>query len=164
MLALRSSSMSPSSPAGTPDTSLELQDDPGTKRRISSRMRSKPTTYSDVPERPPTSNGVKRKRAPTVDEQVENDNEEEVESESDEDGEPDEEELKEARRRTRTKAKKPATKKSKTATLAIRPAVNGVKRTARARKGKTGATGIAGDDETGLYGSYMSCLSCHRLT
>lgn len=123
-------------------------------------MRSKPTNFSDRPGQAPTSNGVKRKRTAPVDRPTDNDTEEEVEdeeSESDDedegdDDEPDEEELKEARRRTRNKAKKPAAKKSKTTTLAMRPAVNGVKKATKVRKAKAAPAGIAGDDESGLYG------------
>ena len=149
--------MSPASPVGTPDTSLELQDEPTAKRRVSSRMRSKPTNFSDGPEQAPTSNGVKRKRTAPVDRPTDNDTEEEVEDEESEpddenDDEPDEEELKEARRRTRARAKKPAAKKSKTTTLAMRPAVNGVKKATKIRKAKAAPAGIAGDDESGLYG------------
>ena len=159
MLAARSASMSPSSPAGTPDTSLEPQPDTTSKRRISGRVKSKPALLSDDPYLSQASNGVKRKRVELRDEELEILSDDELEgrrSSVDESG-PDEEELKEQRSKARRgakkpAAKKPAAKKSKTTTLAMRPAGNGVKKPARPKKSTTTATGNAGDDETGLYG------------
>lgn len=152
MLAAPSSSMSPSSPAGTPDTSLELHDDASTKRRVSSRVRSKPTIYSDKTEPSPASNGVKRKRAPIVGDNISEDVSEGGGSPAEE-SDPDEEELKEKRRKARSGTKKPAAKKSKTTTLAMRPATNGVKRTTKPKKARGQAPVIAGHEEIGLFGS-----------
>ena len=158
MLAAHSPSMSPSSPAETPDTSLEIQDDAPKGRRVSSRVRSKPTVYSDQFEPPSSVNGIKRKRALTVNEnyaQTGLDGETSLTEESDPDGDPDEEELKEQRRKAKNTPKKPAAKRSKTktTTLAMRPATNGVKKVARPRKNTARAPRIASGEETGLFGS-----------
>ena len=163
MLAAPSSSMSPSSPVGTPDTSLELQDDAPKNRRVSGRVRSKPVSYSDPPEPTATTNGVKRKRAPTVvDTLSEDDIMAEGESTPPVESDPDEEELKEKRRKARNTPKKPAAKKSKTTTLAMRPATNGVKRTARPKRAK-GIASIVANEEEGLFGM-SSCLTLYTMT
>ena len=148
--------MSLSSPAGTPDTSLEPQPDTTSKRRISGRVKSKPTLLSDDAYLSQASNGVKRKRVEVRDEDLENLSDDELEGRSspvDESG-PDEEELKEQRRKARSSVKKPAAKKPKTTTLAMRPAGNGAKKPAKPKKSKTTATGSMGDDETRLFGMY----------
>ena len=72
MSVARSSSMSPALPVGTPDTSLELQDESISRRRVSSRVRSKPSLLSDKPYHSQATNGVKRKRAELHDEDLEN--------------------------------------------------------------------------------------------
>ena len=152
MLAARFSSMSPSSPAGTPDTSLELQDDTTSNRRKSGRVRSKPTLLSDDQHRSQASNGNKRKRVVSRRGDLEDASSEGGSESSDES--PDEEELRERRK----KARKPAIKMSKaagTSTLAMRPATNGVKRPAKAKKSRAKVGVAEAGDETGLYG--ISC-------
>ena len=145
-------------PDGTPDTSLELQDEPTSKRRTSGRVKSKPILLSDEPYPSQATNGVKRKRVNLRDEDLENLSDDELEGRSSqlEENDPDEEELKEKRRRAKSSAKKPAAKKSKTTTLAMRPATNGVKKSTKPRKPKATPTGTGVDDQTGLYGTCWS--------
>ena len=145
--------MSLSSPANTPDTSLELHDDDTTlNRRKSGRVRSKPTLLlqeSSLLQ----SNGVKRKRTDLRGDEREDLSEDELEGRSSpvEESGPDEEELRQARR----KARKPAAKKSKksaTTTLAMRPIVNGLEKPAKAQKSRAKTAATPDDGATGLFG------------
>ena len=154
-MPLRSSSMELSDPV-TPDTSVDLN---GTaNRRKSGRARQKPVLLNKDPNIPQnTTSSGKRKRAETRAEDVQDLSEDENKSSHGE-SEPDEEELKERRRKaTRSKKNtaKPAAKKARTGpnlntSLAVRPAVNGLKRAQkqpRARMLKD-----VEDAGTGLYG------------
>ena len=134
-----------------------------TNRRKSARSRQKPVLLQDEITTSKSSNGAgKRKRDDTA---------REVESLSDEDplgeesstqesdGDPDEEELKEKRRAPRAKkvagkpaAKKPKTTNVRTATLPVRPAINGAKKASRPTKPRARSNRNVVDDGTGLYG------------
>ena len=161
MVEAASPSMSPSSPAGTPDTSLELQDDAPKGRRVSGRVRSKPFNYADTTEASKSTNGIKRKRASKAVERAVEGDESGSQPESDDDGEPDEEELREQRKRAKTTAAKKAqaSKKKTTMNLPIHAGPNGIQKNSakpnaakapprqRAAKiaGAEGATGIFGE-------------------
>ncbi|KAL9640806.1 MAG: hypothetical protein Q9164_000041 [Protoblastenia rupestris] len=149
--------MSPSSPAATPDTSLELHDDSASNRRKSVRVRSKPALLSQDPYFSHSSNGIKRKRVESRDSGPEDVSDDDLEGggRSVEESDADEEELREQRR----KAKKPALKKSRksaTTILAMRPAVNGVKKSAKTQKSRAKAAVKVNDDETGLFAEVFS--------
>ncbi|KAL9128431.1 MAG: hypothetical protein Q9217_002893 [Psora testacea] len=150
--------MSPASHDDTPDTSLELNDDDTTSgRRKSGRVRSKPTLLSQEPNYSQASNGVKRKRVESRSGDLEDLSDDELEGRSSpvEGSDPDEQEYREQRR----KARKPTLKKSKnsvTTTLAMRPAVNGMKKPAKAKKSRPKAAVTVNDDETGLYAEVFS--------
>ena len=80
-------------------------------------------------------------------------------SSNEEDGDPDEEEMKEERRKARYKkpsekpaAKKPKTVKSKSTTLPVRPAVNGVQKPSKPRRPRIQANAAISDEEVGLFG------------
>ncbi|KAG8530260.1 uncharacterized protein KY384_004761 [Bacidia gigantensis] len=151
--------MSSSSPVGTPDTSLELHDDTASKRRVSRRVRAKPEFHPDNSRRSEASNGVKRKRGNDANGSL-TDDDTDGESSPGSESDPDEEELKEARRKARSSAKKAPSKKPKTTTLAMRPAVNEVKKAARApsraKSARPPTTGINVEDEIGLFAEVFS--------
>ena len=142
----------------TPDTSVDLN---GTaNRRKSGRARQKPVLLNKDPNIPQyTSVNGKRKRAETRAEDVQDLSEDEDES-SQSESEPDEEELKEKRRkaaRSRENAAKPATKKTKTGpnlntSLAVRPAVNGLKKAQKSKQPRARPLKNVEDAGTGLYG------------
>ena len=157
-MPLRSSSMELSDPV-TPDTSVEM--DGAANLRKSGRAKYKPVLLNKDPNIPQStiSNG-KRKRSDT---RVDGDNDssemDEEESDADE-SDPDEEELKEKRRKA-AQAKKPpsrpAAKKAKSGpgmntNLAVRPAVNGVKRPTKPKQPRARPVKNRADDGTGLYG------------
>lgn len=158
-------------------SSMELSDptapqshpgaDNATNRRKSARTRQKPVLLQDdiTASRPSNVNG-KRKRGDNEEEGLTGSGrdllgEDGSPSESDgDDGDPDEEELKEKRRRAprvkraqgKPAAKKPKTTGVRTASLPVRPAINGSKKTSRPKKPQAGPQQAVLDDETGLYG------------
>lgn len=155
-------------------SSMELSDpiapeshpsaDNATNRRKSARNRQKPVLLQDdiVASRSSNVNG-KRKRGDNeaggaTDTGHDLLGEDGSPPESDDD--PDEEELKEKRRRAprvkraqgRPAAKKPKTTGIGTASLPVRPAINGSKKTSRPKKPQAEPKKPVLDDETGLYG------------
>lgn len=170
-MLVRSSSMELSAPV-TPDTSVEMN---GTAdRRKSGRARQKPVLLNKDPNIPHISarNG-KRKRAETRAEDVEDLSDDEEESSQGESS-PDEEELKEQRRKVarsrktpaKTAAKKAKTGSNLTTNLAVRPAVNGVKKAAKPKQSRARARPLkdAADAGTGLYGQCYQRLYTPVLT
>lgn len=158
-MLVTSSSMELSHPA-TPDTSLDMTST--VNLRKSGRATQKPVllnkdhNISQVN----TGNSGKRKRAdlPTQDVVDSSDVESEDEA-SDDESDPDEEELKERRRKaarsktapSKSVAKKPRTGPALTTNLAVRPAVNGVKKIARPKQPRPCPVKNADDNGTGLY-------------
>lgn len=155
-------------------SSMELSDpitpesNPGagnaTNRRKSARTRQKPVLLQDdiTASRSSNVNG-KRKRGDNEGgggADSDNDLSGEESSPLESDGDPDEEELKEKRRRAprgkkaqgRPAAKKPKTTGVKTASLPVRPASNGAKKTSRPKKPQARPNRAVLDDGTGLYG------------
>ena len=157
--------MDPSDPP-TPDTSIEVQDT--SNRRRSGRARQKPVLLQEDPNVMPTTRGGSAKRKLADYRDRENGDEQDADSDSEGDSgesDPDEEELKEKRRKTAKKAAaKPAIKKPKTSNaikatvLPVRPAVNGVKKSAKPRKATAPRTSAIVGDATGLYGRNLSNL------
>ncbi len=145
---------------GTPDTSIDMN---GTaNRRKSGRARQKPVLLNKDPNIPQLSNGSgKRKRADTLAEDVEDPSDEDEESSQGE-SDPDEEELKEQRRKTARSKKTPAksaVKKVKigptlTTNLAVRPAINGTKKTTKPKQSRARPPKNIVDAGTGLYCQY----------
>lgn len=162
-------------------SSMELSDpitpeshpgaDHAPNRRKSARTRQKPVLLQDdvVASRSSIVNG-KRKRGDNEGEGATDSGHDllgEESSPSESDGDPDEEELKEKRRRA-SRAKraqiKPAAKKSKTigvktASLPVRPAINGSNKTSRPKKSQARPNRPVLDDDTGLYGIKAPSLS-----
>lgn len=141
----------------TPNSSIDMN---GTaNRRKSGRVRQKPVLLNKDPNIPQiTSSGAKRKRAATFVKDVEGESDGDMDEESSsEESDPDEEELKERRRRTKKAPSKPASKKPKAGSglsmnLAVRPAINGAKKTSRPKQPRSRPVKNAADDGTGLYG------------
>jgi cohesin complex subunit SA-1/2 len=141
----------------TPNSSIDMN---GTaNRRKSGRVRQKPVLLNKDPNIPQiTSSGAKRKRADTFVKDVGGLSDGDMDEESSpEESDPDEEELKERRRRTKKAPSKPASKKPKAGSglsmnLAVRPAINGVKKTSRPKQPRARPVKNAADDGTGLYG------------
>lgn len=158
-MPVRSSSME-SSDSATPDTSVDMNGI--ADRRKSSRARQKPVLLNKDPNIPQVSigSGGKRKRADTRTEEVEEPSDADEESSHDE-SDPDEEELKEQRRKesqskkktsTKPTAKKPKTGPTLTTNLAVRPAVNGVKKAAKPKQPRARPINRVTNAGTGLYG------------
>lgn len=177
-MTTRSSSMDLPESA-TPDTSIEMEDT--SNRRKSGRARQKPQLLSQPdPDMSTASNGSgqKRKRINDVDGTLEVPSNEEPESESSDAGsDPDEEELKDRRRKAKRQSSRPAPKKSKSSkpkptALAVRPALNGSKRTTKIPRSRAQIANAA-DDGTGLYGkrvytklstsAYTDCIQLRFL-
>lgn len=154
-------------------SSMELSDpiapeshpgaDNATNRRKSARTRQKPVLLQNDVNASRSSNvNGKRKRGDNegggaIDSGHDLLGEDDSPSESD--GDPDEEELKEKKRAPRAKraqgkpaAKKPKTTGIRTASLPVRPAINGSKKTPRPKKPQAASKKPVLDDETGLYG------------
>ena len=128
-------------------------------RRKSGRARHKPVLLNKDPNIPQTtSSGAKRKRADTFADDLVEPSEPDMDDESSpEESDPDEEELREKRRKAKRAPSKPAPKKPKagpglTTNLAVRPAINGLKRTVRPKQPRARPVKNATDDGTGLYG------------
>ena len=159
-MPVRSSSMELSDPA-TPDTSLDMNSTEN--RRKSGRTIQKPVLLNKDPNisQVSTGNGGKRKRAdPPAQDAVDSSDAESEDEDSDDESDPDEEELKERRRKAARSKKAPSksvTKKPRTGptlmtNLAVRPAVNGVKKTARPKQPRARPAKNADDHGgTGLY-------------
>ena len=158
-MPISSSSMALSDPA-TPDTSLDRIDI--SSRRKSGRATQKPVLLNKDPNIPQVSMGSngKRKRAdPPPRDEVDSSNPESENETSDDESDPDEEELKDRRRKTqrpkkapnRSVAKKPRTGAAVTTSLAVRPAINGVKKIARPKQPRARPVKDAEDNGTGLY-------------
>ncbi|KAL8916362.1 MAG: hypothetical protein Q9208_008552 [Pyrenodesmia sp. 3 TL-2023] len=146
----------------TPQASSSPNDATSTRR--SGRVKHKPVLLQTGPNTSLLSNGSgKRKR----DANLEEDDVDIIGSESSDldesDGDPDEEELKEKRRKSRSKkpvtkpaAKRPKTGVSKTTSLPVRPATNGVKKPSKRLQPRAKPTAIIDDDETGLFSELFS--------
>ena len=149
-------------------SSMELSDPvtseaDATSRRKSGRAKQKPVLYQQDPNISIVANGSgKRKRAEPVDIDVDADSAEEESSLEESDGDPDEEELKEKRRRlpkAKTSRARPAAKKAKSANngttkLAMRPAINGIKKAPKPKKPRVQQIALDdGEEDTGLYGN-----------
>ncbi len=141
----------------TPDTSLELHDT--SNRRKSVRTRQQPVLLQQDPNlsQVPNGNSAKRKRAELRGGDLDELSADELDEESSSDeSDPDEEELKERRRKTKKAPPKPAAKKPKTGsammtTLAVRPAVNGLKTASKQKKPSARPVKNAANGGTGLY-------------
>lgn len=154
-----SSSMESSDPA-TPDTSVDLNST--ANRRKSGRARQKPVLLNKDPNIPQVSSSSsgKRKRADARAEEVGEPTDTEEEDSRNDESDPDEEELKEKRRKTRRSKKtsnKPAAKKPKTGptlttNLAVRPAVNGAKKSTKPKQPRARPIKKIADAGTGLFG------------
>lgn len=142
-----------------------------TNRRKSARTRQKPVLLQDdiTTSRSSNANG-KRKRGDVGREagtDSDNDLLDEESSSQESDGDPDEEELKEKRRRAprakkaqgKPAAKKPKTTNVRTASLPVRPAMNGVKKASRPKKPQARSNRLDLNDGTGLYGMFASISS-----
>ena len=155
-MPIRLASMDLSDPA-KPNSSIDMN---GTaNRRKSGRAKHKPVLLNKDPNIPQvTSSGAKRKRTDTLAEDVGEPSDADMDEESSPDeSDPDEEELKERRRKAKRAPSKPALKKPKaghglTTNLAVRPAVNGVKKTSRPKQPRARPVKNTADDGTGLYG------------
>lgn len=134
-------------------------------RRKSARAKHKPILLQDDITVPVSSNGTgKRKRAELRGGETDNSEDDvsiEESSGEDSDGDPDEEELKEKRKRasrskrvpTKPATKKPKTTNSRTTKLAVRPAVNGLRKAVKPKKSQAPYHSSVSDDSTGLYGT-----------
>ena len=158
-MPVRSSSMELSDPE-TPDTSLDMTS--STNIRKSGRATRKPVLLNRDPNIPQVAltNSGKRKRVDVSAKDVINSSDAESEEESSEDeSDPDEEELKERRRKaskpkkapSESVTKRPRTGPGVTTSLAVRPAINGVKKKARPRTPRAPPVRNGEDDGTGLY-------------
>ena len=158
-MPVRSSSMELSDTA-TPDTSLDMTST--ANRRKSGRATQKPVLLIKDPNISQVSggNGGKRKRAiPPAQDVATSSDAESGDEASDDESDPDEEELKERRRKaprpkkapSKTNAKKSRTGTGLTTNLAVRPAVNGVKKAARPKQPRARPVKNAEDHGTGLY-------------
>ena len=168
----RLSSMELSDPA----TSNVTGNNAAPNRRKSSRTKQKPVLLQEDPSLLYVSNGSsKRKRADTRGGDAASLQEDASDESSPEesDGDPDEEELKEKRRRASRSKKissKPVAKKAKitnalSTKLAVRPAMNGVKKAPKPRQPRARSQNGASDIGTGLYGmlGYLSSLELQLL-
>ena len=146
----------------TPETGA----DNATSRRKSGRAKQKPVLFQEDPSVAPVRNGsVKRKRADLADEEDANgdDNVDDKSSVEESDGSADEEELKEKKRKapkakkaqSKPTAKKPKTTEGMTTKLAVRPAVNGIKKSSKPRKPRARSKPVVYEEEAGLYGKHM---------
>ena len=145
------------------DTSKPVASSPAedaTNRRRSGRTVKQPVLYQEDPNISTPTNGAppKRKRAQRVDTGNQNE-EDETGNENSDDGVLSDEEVLELKKKAKKAPRKPATKRVKTAqtdglTLAIRPAVNGVKKPSKPKPKKPRAkvTMPGGAEGTGLYG------------
>lgn len=144
----------------TPDTSFEMHD--SHNRRKSGRQRQKPVLLQRDPNLSQVSNGIGAKRK--LKETHEGDHEDAGDADEDEDegtspgeSDPDEEELKERRKRASKKGpaksapKKPKISNATITNLAVRPAVNGAKKSSKPKKPRAKAVGNAEDEGSGLY-------------
>lgn len=145
---------------------MELSDpatpDMNATARKSGRSRQKPVLLNKDPNIPQQvrSSGAKRKRAESRVEVVSDPTDDDMADDSNtEESDPDEEELKEQRRKSRNKkvsmkpiAKKPKTVPALITNLAVRPAVNGVKKASKPKQPRARPVKNAADDGTGLYG------------
>ncbi len=158
-MPVRSSSMELSDPE-TPETSLDMTS--STNRRKSGRTTRKPVLLNKDPNiaQVTSGNSGKRKRADVLAHDVVNSSDTESEDEaSDDESDPDEEELKERRRKaprpkkapSKSVAKKPRIGPALTTSLAVRPAVNGVKKHPRPKKQRARPVKKSEDNGTGLY-------------
>ena len=146
------------------DTSKPIASSPtedATNRRRSGRTVKQPVLYQEDPNISIQTNGApKRKRAQHVNSKNQNeDGSGNEDSDDDEVLSEEDEEVTELKKKAKKAPRKPATKKVKTAqtdglTLAIRPAVNGVKKPSKPRPKKPRAkvTMPSGAEGTGLYG------------
>lgn len=161
-----------SSDPATPDTSVDLNST--ANRRKSGRARQKPVLLNKDPNIPQVSSSSsgKRKRADARVEEAGEPSDTEEEDSSNDESDPDEEELKEKRRKTpRSKktstkpaAKKPKTGPTLTTNLAVRPAINGAKKSAKPKQPRARPVKKIADAGTGLYGqSDLSALKSHML-
>lgn len=142
-----------------------------TNRRKSSRVRHKPVLLQDDHKISRSSNGTgKRKRGGTIQEGGTDADNISLDEASDSDGDPDEEELKEKKRKaprvkkmpSKPAAKKPKTSDMRTASLPVRPAMNGVKKASKPKKPQAQSSGTVVKDATGLYGvfNWVSSALC----
>ena len=145
----------PATPRGSPN----MNNAPN--RRKSGRVTQKPVLLNKDPNiiQVSTSSG-KRKRAESHVDEVEDSSDAERSASSHNESDPDEEELKERRKKTarsrnppaKSAAKKAKTGPSLTTNLAVRPAVNGVKKTTKPKKSRARPVQDGEDAGTGLYG------------
>ena len=151
--------MDPSDPE-TPDTSLDM--DTTTNRRKSGRAIRKPVLLNKDPNIPQVSGGTsgKRKRVDVpIQDVVDSSDAESDDQVSEDESDPDEEELKERRRKasktnrapSKSVAKKSRTGPALTANLAVRPATNGFKKSAKPKQPRARPSRNAEDNATGLY-------------
>ena len=151
--------MEQSDPA-TPDLNLDLTRT--ANRTKSGRAIHKPVLLNKDPNIPQVSSGNsgKRKRAnPSAHDMADSTDDESDDESTDDESDPDEEELKERRRKasrpkkapSKSVAKKPRTGPILTTNLAVRPAVNGSKKTARPKQPRARPVKNAEDSGTGLY-------------
>ncbi|KAF6231851.1 hypothetical protein HO173_009934 [Letharia columbiana] len=144
----------------TPDTSLDMSST--VNRRKSGRATQKPVLLNKDPNisQVSTGNSGKRKRAdPPAQDAADSSDTDSEDEDSDEESDPDEEELKERRRKaprpkkapSKSVAKKPRTGPALTTSLAVRPAINGIKKIARLKQPRARPVKNAEDNGTGLY-------------
>lgn len=144
-----------------------------TSTRRSGRAKHKPVLLQTDPNASIVANGSGKRKRDANSEEVDVDIVGSESSDLDEsNGDPDEEELKEKRRKSRSKkpttrpaAKKPKTAVSKTTSLPVRPATNGVKKPSKPRQPRAKPTAVIDDDGTGLFCklTYASLLVDTRL-
>lgn len=162
-------------------SSMELSDpitpqsNPGaanaTNRRKSARTRQKPVLLQDDVSASRSSNANGKRKRGENEERDAADSDDDLSGEDssplESDGDPDEEELKEKRRKAprakraqgKPAAKKPKTTGVKTASLPVRPAINGSKKPPRPPKPQARSNRAVSDDETGLFGTSASSSS-----
>lgn len=168
-MPVTSSSMELSDPE-TPDTSLDMATT--ANRRKSGRATRKPVLLNKDPNisQVGMGSGGKRKRVDVPAQDLVESSDAESENETSEDeSDPDEEELKERRRKaprpkkapSKSVAKKPRTGPALSTSLAVRPAVNGVKKNARPKQPRAPPVKDAQDIATGLY---CTCADHARLS
>ena len=139
-----------------------------TNRRKSARTRQKPVLLQDdvTTSRSSNVNGKRKRRDNEGGGATESDHDLSGEDSSplESDGDPDEEELKEKRRRAprakraqgKPAAKKPKTTGVKTASLPVRPAINGSQKTSRPKKPQAKSNRADLNDNTGFFGTLAS--------
>ena len=148
----------------TPDTSLDMTS--YTNHTKSGRAVRKPVLLNKDPNisQVTVGNTGKRKRVDlTTQNAIDSSDAESDDESSDGESDPDEEELKERRRRraprpkkvpNKSAAKKPRTGPAMTTSLAVRPAVNGVKGIAKPKRPRARPVTNGEDNGTGLYGQW----------